>query len=70
MDLNDAVPKKESRSRSKNTISPVVRAWVTVRKRSSGRRNAFSCRKPHVGRTQLHFHIPGYKGRSGTDTRQ
>lgn len=68
MDLNGAVSEKESRRRGINTISPVVRAWVAVEEEvSSGSRSALSCRKSHVGRAQLHFHIPGYKGRLGTD---
>lgn len=60
-----------SRSRGINTISPVVRAWVAVEEEiSSGSKSALSWRKSHVERAQLHFHIPGYKGRLGTDMRQ
>lgn len=71
MDLNGAVAEKEPRSKSINTISPVVTAWVAVEEEvSSGSRSALSCRKSHVGRAQLHFHIPGYKDRSGADIRQ
>lgn len=68
---NDAVSEKEPKSRGINTISPVVKAWVAVEEEvSSGSRSALSCGKSHVGRAQLHFHIPGYKGGSGTDIRQ
>lgn len=71
MDLNGAVSEKKSGSRDINTISPVVRAWVAVEEEvPSGSRSALSCRKSHVGRAQLDFHIPGYRGRSGTDVRQ
>lgn len=71
MDLNNAVSEKESGTRDINTISPVVRAWVAVEEEvCSGSRSALSCRKSYVGRAQLHFHIPGYKDRSGTDIRQ